>query len=116
LTAPRALPPASPPLRCGARAPADVQLTWILTLGFAGDAATADHLVVDFDDGMRLIPRFVANGWLRQAEVDRLVAVERLLAGMSEQGNGHLWTTEALHTAAEWEAVRVAALEALLTI
>lgn len=96
--------------------PAEGQITWIMSLGFPRESVRADELTLDFDDGVRLIPQLVAAGWLRDAAAERLREIENLLTLMSEQGNGHLWTVEALETAAEWQAVRAAALAALLLI
>ncbi|MCT2587968.1 hypothetical protein [Actinophytocola gossypii] len=96
--------------------PSETQAAWLAALELPGEPAYADELATEFDDGVGLLTQFVAAGWLRQDAADRLMAVDALLDDMSGPGRENLWTIEALAVAPEWEAVRVAARQALLVV
>jgi len=96
--------------------PAESQRLWLSSLGLPGEPGYADEMATEFDDGLLLLPQFVAAGWLSHEAADRLTAVDALLEKMSGPEKASLWSIEALYARAEWEAVRAAARDALFAV
>ena len=72
----------------------------------------ADELALDFDNfGGAALTSLESE--LTQAQRESLVAVDRLLDGMSGERHAELWTEEAVGTHPKWQEVREAAKRAL---
>lgn len=95
---------------------AEGQVDWLQSLGLPGRAALADELALEFDDGFKLLPSFLNNGWLSQDIVGVVSEIDRALADMSGQANKDLWAVEALPSDPRWKEVRVLARKALVLI
>lgn len=79
------------------------QEAWLASLDIQ---VPVDELALEFEDGHLLLPQWTAAGWLPPEAVPAFAAVDAALDAMSGSENAHLWTTEALHRAREWERVR----------
>jgi hypothetical protein len=95
---------------------APTQLAWLASLGLPGTPSVTDELALEFDDGYRLIPRFVANGWLSAESGGLLAPIDAALAAMSGPSNADVWAVEALESDPRWMEVRVLAREALIRL
>lgn len=92
------------------------QVDWLNSLGLPGTAALADELALEFDDGYRLLPAFLANGWLKQDSAEALEEVARALTAMSGRENEAVWAVESLASDSRWEEVRQLARKALTRV
>jgi hypothetical protein len=86
--------------------PAEEQTRWLNSFGLPGEAALADELALEFDDGFLLLPQFVEQGWLPDRLAEHLCELDKLLAAMSEPEKAEIWDISALATAEEWTEVR----------
>jgi hypothetical protein len=59
---------------------ADVQVAWLRK---RGAFPSADELALEFDEGFRLVPAFVARGWLNDGALPGLVQLDEQLDAMS---------------------------------
>ena len=96
--------------------PAPDQLAWLRSLGLPGEPAVLDELAMEFDDGYRLVPSFIKNGWLPESILDPLSELDRLLSGMSGTGNERVWLVDSLDSTQEWEEVRFGARKVLMLV
>jgi hypothetical protein len=94
---------------------AEVQVAWLSRV-FAEGGAVVDELALEFDQGHRLLPAFVAQGWIDAAAAPALADLDRQLDDMSGDHNRALWTAEALATRPEWDRVRFLARAALILL
>lgn len=88
---------------------ADLQEQWIAAIG----GGHVDELALDWDSGWRLVDQWVERGWLSAQDAKLFGPLNHALAEMSGQRHAELWTTEALHGAAEWTRIRELATAAL---
>lgn len=91
-------------------------MRWLNSLGLGGDAALADELAMEFDDGWLLLPQFVEHGWVPAAAAEKLRELDSWLAAMSGPENADLWHVSALARADEWATVRQCATSVLLDL
>jgi hypothetical protein len=96
--------------------PAGQQLRWLESLGAPGAAAGTDELALDFDDGFRMLPQFVEQGWIRPAAANKMRELDDLLARMSGSENSDLWRVSALGSTEAWATVRECARSTLLAL
>lgn len=78
------------------------------------DKSLVDEIALEFDDGYRLVPQFIARAWLPETATEPLEKLDRLLVELS--GPSGPWRLEDLHGDRRWQQVRVAALQALVSI
>ncbi|GIE82227.1 hypothetical protein Aph02nite_81770 [Actinoplanes philippinensis] len=90
---------------------AEVQVAWLSRAG-----AVVEELVLEFDQGHRLLPAFVDSGWIDAAAVPALAELDRQLDEMGGDHQRALWTAEALATRPEWDRVRFLARAALILL
>jgi len=86
--------------------PAENQVQWLNSLGLPGNAAVADELAQEFDDGFLLLPQFVEHGWILGPVADKLRELDSLLTSMSGPENADIWDISALEGAGMWSKVR----------
>ena len=94
--------------------PAAEQEEWLNSLGLGWP--NIDEIAMETDEGALLAPQFVEEGWFPVQALGPLMDLDSLLAGMSGEENGDLWTVEALRTAPEWAECRQQALRVLLSV
>jgi hypothetical protein len=66
--------------------PATDQVEWLGTLA-PGSPVGCDELALEFDDGWRLLPQFISNGWLNEAVGEAAQQIDQLLSEMSKSAN-----------------------------
>jgi hypothetical protein len=90
---------------------AEVQVAWLSRV-----CAVVDELVLEFDQGYRLLATFVERDWIDSGAAPALAELDRQLAGMGGDHQRALWTAEALATRPEWDRVRILARAALILL
>jgi hypothetical protein len=95
--------------------PATDQVEWLGTLA-PGSPVGCDELALEFDDGWRLLPQFISNGWLNEAVGEAAQQIDQLLSETSKSANALEWTTASLASSARWASVRQLARSLLAVI
>ena len=90
------------------------RLSWpaaaqIHLLGMRGLLPSTDELALELNDLVGVLPQFVANGWLSEADASAITELDEMLGRISGAERSNLWTAQALEESSEWEAVRRAA-------
>lgn len=97
------------------------QVAWLNTLGLPGEAAIADELALEFNDGYLLIDTFISRGWLTANAKALFEPIDAALAAMSDPdkeatAEGDVWVVGALGEDPRWEEVRLLARRALVLL
>jgi len=88
---------------------ANQQESWLADLGIRG---VVNELALNFDDIAPCANDMLTNGELSQAQFALVQELDTYLKRISGPAHPELWTSEAMHTSAEWTEIRNLAREA----